>query len=171
MTQGEEVGDCRRHVSAHLQVGPGDGAQIRRREFSWLGSVLICNHDACLNIVNDAFLFFCLWRRTRTKRRAKMRSTAPSWRLRRTARLRGWWTCTVGGETLSGSRCEIICLSARLNYSRPPCFCRRQQQPELHRWLIPGETRKQLQHQPHPGPRRRVPPRQDRSQVRPEPRQ
>lgn len=31
--QGEKVGDCWRHVPPHLQVGAGDGAQIRRREF------------------------------------------------------------------------------------------------------------------------------------------
>lgn len=28
-TQGEEMGDCWRHVPPHLQVGPSDGAQIR----------------------------------------------------------------------------------------------------------------------------------------------
>lgn len=33
-TQGEEMGDCRRHVPAYLQVGASDGAQIRWRESS-----------------------------------------------------------------------------------------------------------------------------------------
>lgn len=49
-----------------------------------------------------------------------MRSTVRSWRPRRTARLRGWWTCTVGGERPSGW--ERLCFLAHLNYSRPPVF-------------------------------------------------
>lgn len=140
--------------------------------------------------------FFTLCRRTRTRRRAKMRNTAQSWRLQRTAPLRGWWTCMVGGESLKGrsrwwSVLFISCWQTPWKFaSRAPswmlmsrggvklqrlqlqvcftvklqiCFVymsdkktnwsesfslsvvvRWQQQPELHRRLVSGETGKQL---------------------------
>lgn len=47
--QGEEMGDCRRHVPPYLQVGASDGAQVGRRESfappHSIPTVALCNHD------------------------------------------------------------------------------------------------------------------------------
>lgn len=70
-------------------------------------------------IVAFCIYFICPSRKTRIRRRAKMRSTALSWRLQRTAPLQGWWTCMVGSESLKGPTwwCFILYFSfCQLNY-------------------------------------------------------
>lgn len=77
-------------------------ALSKLRHFCFAGFLVTLLNVDCFCRVFELCTFFSHCRRTRIRRRAKMRSTAQSWRPQRTAPLRGWWTCTVGTERLQG---------------------------------------------------------------------
>lgn len=182
--QGEEMGDCWRHVPAYLQVGASDGAQIRWCESSvWSTSLAKLlpsvpslrhpkrqvssskNHTGFLSMCLTQHLWVaskmlwcrlwhhlsCIFRRTRTRRRAKMRNMAPSWLLQRTAPLPAWWTCTVGDEVFTWRWHTILFL---LPVVKIYLKTRRGQRASLTLWFSFGQTKilapfDSLTHQTH----------------------